>query len=306
MLISLVSFSQTFPESKSENHHLINGTNISLVPPTSFEASSDFKGFQNPADPSSMIMVVEIPGPYSEVAVGFESPELLKAQGMELKSKKEVKVFNFDGLLLEIDQAANGMLFSKHILLYGNEKSSTMINGAFLKESAELGMEIKESMLTTFIDSNLKADPRSALNYTLDESASSLKFKAVIGNAMTFNRDLKTPTQSEDQANLFSENSFAQIEIADQKLFCISRVQQYPDDYSIIPSKGIDEIEIDGLKGYELHAKNNDKETEEMYQAVLFKAEGGYYLFVGTYLADKSEKAIRDIKSLVRTFKRKK
>jgi len=300
---SLIGFGQELPKEKSENHIHIKGTNIYMVPPTSFESSSNFKGFQNPSDPTSMIMVMEIPGPYSEVSKGFNT-EMMQNQGMELKTKKEIAVSEFNGLFLELDQSTNGMMFSKQIIIYGNEKSSTLINGVYLKDSLQLGEKIKESILTTFVDSKTESNPREALNYTLDENVGSLKFKAVIGNGMLLNRDLKTPTESVDKATLLTDQSFAKIEIDNEKLFCISRLKKYPDDFSVIPSKGINEIEIDNLKGFELFAKNNDKEDEEMYQVILFNQDGGYYLFVGTYVTG-SEKAISDIKNVIQTFKRK-
>jgi len=230
---------------------------------------------------------------------------MMQKQGMELKAKKEIKVAEFDGLLLELDQSANGMVFSKQIIIYGNEKSSTLINGVYLKDSLQLGKKIRESILTTFVDSKTESNPRDALNYSLNENVGSLKFKAVMGNGMLLNRDLKTPTESEDKATLLTDKSFANVEIKNEKLFCISRLKKYPDDYSVIPSKGINEIEIDNLKGFELFAKNNDKENEEMYQVILFDGNGGYYLFIGTYITG-SEKAISDIKSVIQTFKRKK
>jgi hypothetical protein len=223
---------------------------------------------------------------------------------MELKTKKEIKVAEFDGLLLELDQSANGMVFSKQIIIYGNEKSSTLINGVYLKDSLQLGEKIKKSILTTFVDSKIESNPRKALNYSLDENIASLKFKAVIGNGMLFNRDLKTPTESVDKATLLTDKSFAKVEIKNEKLFCISRLKKYPDDYSVISSKGINNIEIDNLKGFELFAKNNDKENEEMYQVILFDKDGGYYLFIGTYVTG-SDKAISDIKNVIQTFKRK-
>ncbi len=302
--ISLAGFGQELPKEKSENHIQIQGTNIFMVPPTSFESSNNFKGFQNPNDQTSMIMAMEIPGPYSEVSKGFNS-ELMQKQGMELKTKKEIKVAEFDGLLLELDQSANAMVFSKQIIIYGNEKSSTLINGVYLKDSLRLGKKIKESILSTFVDSKTESNPRNALNYSLNENVGSLKFKAVMGNGMLLNRDLKTPTESEDKATLLTDKSFANVEIKNEKLFCISRLKKYPDDYSLIPSKGIKEIEIDNLKGFELFAKNYDKDNEEMYQVILFDENGGYYLFIGTYVTG-SEKAISDIKSVIQTFKRKK
>jgi hypothetical protein len=300
---SLIGFGQELPKEKSESHIQIKGTTIFMVPPTSFESSSNFKGFQNPNDQTSMIMAMEIPGPYSEVSKGFNS-EMMQKQGMELKTKKEIKVAEFNGLLLELDQSANGMVFSKQIIIYGNEKSSTLINGVYLKDSLQLGEKIKKSILTTFVDSKIESNPRKALNYSLDENIGSLKFKAVIGNGMLFNRDLKTPTESVDKATLLTDKSFVKVKIINEKLFCISRLKKYPDDYSVIPSKGINDIEIDNLKGFELFAKNNGKENEEMYQVILFDKDGGYYLFIGTYVTG-NEKAISDIKNVIQTFKRK-
>jgi hypothetical protein len=121
---------------------------------------------------------------------------------------------------------------------------------------------------------------------------------------MLFNRDLKTPTESVDKATLLTDKSFVKVKIINEKLFCISKLKKYPDDYSVIPSKGINDIEIDNLKGFELFAKNNGKENEEMYQVILFDKDGGYYLFIGTYVTG-NEKAISDIKNVIQTFKRK-
>lgn len=303
ILCSLFSFGQELPKVKTEKHLGINGTNIFMVPPDSFKPSANFKGFQDPLDPNSMIMIVEIPGPYPEIAKGFTT-ETLRTNGMELKTRQEIKVAEFDGMLIELDQSANGMVFSKQVLMYGDEKSTTIINGVYLKNSSQLGKKIRESILTTVIDSKTKSNPREALDYSLNEKVGSLQFHSVMGNGMLFNRDLKTPTESPDKATLLTDKSFAKIDIGDKKQFCISRLKKYPDDYSVIPRKGINEIEIDELKGFELFAKNNNNESEEMYQVILFDNNGGYYLFAGLYLQG-SNTAISDIKNVIKTFKRK-
>ncbi|AEE18091.1 hypothetical protein [Dokdonia sp. 4H-3-7-5] len=301
--ISSMIVGQELPSQKTERHLQIKGTNIFMIPPVSFTASDNFKGFQDPQDPSSMIMAFEIPGPYSEVSKGFNA-DMLKTQGMEMKSRKEIKVGNYNGIFLDVEQPANGMMFSKHILIYGDEKSSTLLNGVYVKDSLELGEKIKQSVLSTFVDATVEKNPREALNYSLNEDVGSLKYLAVIGNGFLFNRDLKTPTESIDKASLLTDKSFVQVNIADKKLFCISRLKKYPDDYSVIPSKGINSITIDGLDGFELFATNNDDNNEEMYQVILFDDNGGYYLFVGTYVPG-SNQAISDIKNVVQTFERK-
>jgi len=96
---------------------------------------------------------------------------------------------------------------------------------------------IKGSLLSSYVDSDVAADPRAALNFTVDESLGGLKFHSVMGNGMLFNRDLKTPTESEDKAMLVTDQSFAKVKIDHKILLCESKIKQYPDDYSLIESK---------------------------------------------------------------------
>ena len=299
----ITGYSQNFPDSLTAQHQLVVGTNISMIPPEAYELTGNFKGFQNPDDQTSMIMIMELPGPYSEVSKGFEK-EMMEARGMQLKSKKEISIAGFPGVLITLDQPASGLVFSKHILVYGDESATSMINGVFLKDSIDLGKAIEQSILSTYVDTNLIADPRNNLDYTLDETVGDLQFHSVIGNGMLFNRDLKIPTESEDMATLITDKSFSNFEIDNKEQFCISRLQQYPDDLSMIVDRGLENIELDGLKGIGIYAKNNDDESEEMYQLILFEEEAGYYLFVGSYQKGK-DKAIADIKRIIQTFKRK-
>lgn len=292
VLLFIFSFAvrgQDLAQAKSESHIEIKGTNIFMVPPASFEPSSNFKGFQNPTDPTSMIMAMEVPGAYSDISKGFKA-ESLQSQGMELKTKHEIRVADMDGFIIELDHNTMGMTFSKHIIIYGNDTSSTIINGICLKDSLELGKKIKQSILTTYVDLGVKSDPREALDYTINEEVGSMKFVAVMGNAMLFNRDLMTPTESEDKATLLVDKSFAKLEIIDEKLFCISRLSKYGDNFSLLTHREIKKITLDNLDGFELFAKNEDIEEEEMYQVILFDKQGGYFIFVGTYVAGSKER----------------
>lgn len=302
-LVSTTAFGQDLPKEKSEKHIQIKGTSILMIPPASFEVSTNFKGFQNPKNQSAMIMTVDVPGPYSEIATGFNT-ETLKPRGMDLKNKKNIKVGTYDGIYIELEQLSNKILFSKHIIIYGNNKSTTIINGIYPKDSIRLGQNIKASIFSTYLDEKTVSNPREALDYTLDENTGNLKFHSVIGNGMLFNRDLKTPTESVDKASLITDKSFAKVEIADKKAFCLMRLEKFQDRFSVLNHKGINVIEIDKLKGYELFAVNNTKKSEEAYMVILFKEDGGYYLFFGTYMAG-SETALNDIRKVIQTFRHK-
>ncbi len=308
LLLSLITqsiFSQKINEytEPTEDHVLVKGTNIYMIPPKGYTESANFKGFQNPDDQTSMIMIVEIPGPFSEISKGFNT-EMLATKGMKLISKKEVSINKFKGYLIDLEQDANGLTYAKNILIYGDNNSTTLINGIFLKNSKETETIIKRSVSSTVIDNEVKANPRETLDYNLDENAGNLVYVSVIGNGFLFNRDGKTPTQSDDTATLITDRSYNKAEIGDHKQFCISRLNEFPEDYQVIDKKGINEIEIDSLKGYELYAKNLDRENELFYQVILFQEDGGYYIFIGTYLKNK-ESALKDIQKIIMTFKRK-
>jgi hypothetical protein len=72
-----------------------------------------------------------------------------------------------------------------------------------------------------------------------------------------------------------------------------------------IPSpKALKSVTIDGLDGYQVVSDNLDKPGEAMLQVMLFPEEGGYYLFVGLHMQE-DKKALKDLKAVVQTFKRK-
>lgn len=303
--ISSILFGQ---ESKSspkitEAHVQIQGTQLFMIPPAGFEKSAQFKGFQNPDIPTSMIMVMEIPGPISKIMAGF-NVEDLKAQGMELNAKEDLEMQGMKAMRMQVEQAASGMVFSKHLLVFGDEKASIMINGTFLKDSVALGKSIAHTVESAILNTDIDIDPRAELSYQVDEGETGLQLHSVMGNGMMFNRDGKTPTESPDNVTLIIDKSFAQMTILDKKAFCLSRIKKYPDAYEVLEERGPQELTIDGLTGYELFAKNLDKEGDEMYQCILFDGDGTYYLMLGTYKEGEAQ-AIADIKQMVSTFQRK-
>ncbi len=104
--------------------------------------------------------------------------------------------------------------------------------------------------------------------------------------------------------SLIIDKSFQNTENPDPKLFCLKRLKNYPDDYQLDLDYGIQEVELDGIRGYGLKADNRDDETEKAYQLLLFDEEVGYFLIFATYLASE-EKAWEDAQKVFQTFKRK-
>ncbi len=287
----------------TDQHEALAGTNISLIPPPDYSVSTNFKGFQNPQDPYSMIMVVEIPAPFRETTKGFND-EMMSAQKMTLTGKKCVFLESTEGLLLDIEQEASGLTFSKTILVYGDDDLTTMVNGVWLKEDSITGQAIRQSVLTTHVNFDLVVDARKMLSFILSEEGTNLQFHSVIGNGMLFNRDGKIPSESPDQLNVIVDKAFAKVETVDKEQFCINRLAQMPGKFSFDQAKGMRDITIDGISGYELFAIGGETNDEELYQAILFLEEGGYYIIVATYDSE-APSALEDVRRLLASFERK-
>jgi hypothetical protein len=269
---------------KSDQHELIKGTNISLVPPVGFKESASFKGFQDPTNPYSMVMVMEIPGPFNAISAGFESDKMI-TKGMVLTSKKEIKVNNFKGYLVGLTQKSGGLNYAKHIVIYGDSSNTAIINGVYLADSTDLGNRILASLKTIFIDDAIEKNPREELDYIIDESDTDFVYNAVIGNATMF--IYKKPHN--EIISYFVDASFAASKATDKKQFCINRLAQYDQKYQFIKAKGINEISIAGMKGYELYGQSLTDKNEQIFQTIVFDEDDYYYIFCGIYPINKPE-----------------
>ena len=290
----------------SAKHVQIKGTNVFIIPPMNFVASDRFKGFQNPNDKLSMIMLGEMLVPFSEFSKGFTSAsENDNKQGMNIINKSKVKVNNYEGLFIELGQDAyEKSNYSKSILIYGNEDFTTIINGVFVKDSVEIGKSITESILSTVVNSEVKVDPRDPFDFEVEESKGDLVFNGVMGKNMLFNRDGKFPTQSSDMINLILVKGLTKIEIKNKKKFCMATLKKFPEKFEII-GKRARKIKLSGLKGYRFFAKSLETKNEEMYHVILFGEGREYYRLMGTY-NKKKKKAKTDVINVINTFKLKK
>ncbi|WP_273443826.1 hypothetical protein [Neolewinella agarilytica] len=303
LVLSVPVFAQSLNEyeAPTAEHQLISGTNIYMVPPLGFELTEQFKGFQNPTDATSMIMVISIPGPFDQITAGF-AEETMAARGMKMLGKEKTTVNGKEGLLIEMDQDANGMTFTKSILIYGDAAETTMINGVALKDSVALFGRIKESVHSTLFSEKVEVDPRAELSFEVDETAGNLQFVSVMGNAIMLNRDGKIPTESEDKLNLIIDRSYADQDFADRKAFTLKRLAQFPGGYKIASEDFPREVSLAGLNGYELLAGKADE--EELHLIILFEEDGGYFIIAGMY-SPESEQAKTDFRAIMNTFKQR-
>jgi hypothetical protein len=303
VFISLTVWGQKKIENKlTDQHQNIKGTKVSVIPPKGFTDGLNFLGLQQ-TESGSSIMILDIPGPYSETSKGITTENML-SKGVEMKKIETLTINGLPAIFATGTQNAYGNIYTKFILVFGTDNETIMINGVYPENLKKVGDEIKKSMLTVYYEPDKKINPFEALDYSIDISETKLKFGKSMSNSLIFSVDGQVPTASNDKTNLIVAKSFSQITAEDKKLFCINRLKQTPIEIENI--EYTNEITIDGISGYEIYAKGKNKkssETENIYQVILF-SDKLYYILFGT-TNDETDKSIEDIKKAIETFRRK-
>lgn len=285
----------------TEEHKNVTGTKISLIPAIGFTKADNFNGFQQNESGSS-IMVVEMPSSISELKDAFTKKALL-SQGIELEEIKELKINNLSAILITGSQSANGALFSKIILVLGNDDEVILINCAYPNGLIEIGKEITESILSVVHVADLEIDPLNGIDFSVNTENTDLILAKSIANSFIYTHDGKFPTESGSKANLIIAKSHSEVSIEDRKLFAINRIKQTPFDIEEIDSTIA--LSIDGITGYEVYAKGVSQSTGikyGLYQVILF-SDHMYYIFFGS-TAPEDKKTLEEMKLIVESFER--
>ncbi len=285
----------------------VAGTKVSINVPTDFVKASRFLGYVM-TEKGASIMVVEIPGPFSEVSKGF-SKKGCASQGMTLLSKQEVKIESGNALLLNVSQSAQGINFLKWILAFGNSKETVLILGTFPKKhKEELSNKLKKSILSARWNTSTKVDLFEGLTFKIKEDGE-LNFATKIGNNILLTRKGTFPQKRVDAplviAGVSMTSSWNIPE--DKKKFAENRLRHTKIlvSHKIVSGK---EIKIDGMDGYLIEGEGKDKDTlEALYimQCILFDS-GGYYIFQGMVGSNDSKKYRSSFTTILNSFKRNK
>jgi hypothetical protein len=307
VVITLLTFSSVIGQTITNNvltaeHQNIAGTKISLIPPKGFVKADNFLGLQQ-TQSGSTIMVLDIPGPFSETSKGMTKEGFL-SQGIEVKTIENLTLNNLPAILVTGQQNAYGNIYTKYVLCFGTDQETIVVNGASPNNLEEIAKEIKTSIITIFYKKDKKVNPFEFLDYKIDTSKSKLLFAKSMSNSIIFSVDGYMPTKSIDRTSLTIAKSFSKVTIEDRKLFTLNRLKQIPMEITSIETT--EEVSIDGISGYEIIAKIINKRTrdpEKVYLVILF-SDSLYYIFYGSTNQNFDDN-INELRKVVKTFKRK-
>lgn len=246
-------------------------------------------------------MINEIPAPYQTLAGSFTA-DALKAKGMTLTSKETIDFNNAKATFIQLTQAANGTIFTKQILIFGDEKTTVLVNGIYPETLKEIEGQIKKSLLSAVYNPSQDENPLEAAAFTIEVSDTDFKLVKYLSGSLLYSTDGKIPT---DKPTLIIANSIAKIPLQNQQKYAEDRLKKLPgaEDYLI---KAMKEITIDNLNGYEIIAEGKTKDNKPglLYQVMLFNDKGDYYLIVGQATED-LQKNLEAYTKIAKTFKRK-
>ncbi len=292
-LLSRVTFGQTERVS-------VPGTKCSIIPPAGFTAAKSFSGFQDESTGTS-IMINELPMPYLSIIEGFTA-EALRSKGMIIKAQQTIDFNNGKADWFTIEQSANGMVYIKQILVFGDKKQTIIVNGIYPEESKSVATSVRQSLLSTVYNEAKHDKPLEAVSFSIDVDNSPFKLVKYLSGSLFYSVEGKIPTS---EATFIAGQSISKVVIEDRKAYAQVRFKMIPGIGSCQANE-VNEINIDSLSGYEIIAIcNTEGNTSELiYQIILFEDSGDYYILLGLAKAE-LEKYRTAFQQIAKTFKRK-
>ncbi|MET4107154.1 hypothetical protein [Hymenobacter sp. UYP22] len=299
LLLPVAASAQT-PE-----HAVVPGTKISLIPPTGFTAARSFSGFEQP-DAAASIMISDIPGPVQQMKAGM-TPAALATRGMKLLRTEPVTLNGTPATVLHVTQSANGLLYCKQMLMFGDATHTVLVVGTYPDGGKTVEANIRRALLTTHYNSRL-SDDTPAAEFGVDVAGTGLRFAKNLAGSLLYTTDGQVTPKGPDKAVVIVAGSLNSVEVgpSEQKAFSIQHLQQLPEGkHNRV--RTISPVTVDGLSGYEIVADGqNDKQVPELvYQLTLFDGPTKKYYAVVGLAETQFDTRLASFKAIARTFKRK-
>jgi hypothetical protein len=273
---------------------------IKLIRPNGFDVAENFNGFQQ-ASTQSSVMIMTIPGPFSEVSRDFTA-EGLKTQGMKLNSIKNISIDGNKGILINLSKAAYGTKFSKWIFTFGDETETKIIVATFPQaQAAKLSPILKSVLLTAKNDASVPPALGSDVGFKI--VANKLKLTRSIEKTLMYTNDGVIPAKSPEDPLFIVAPSLSELAIADKKEFATRRLSQTR-NIEINSITSTVPITIDGFDAYEIVADAKDTTSNTpitVYQVMLFD-DKSYVLIQGIVGTNVVNEYLPEFKAMARSF----
>jgi hypothetical protein len=280
----------------------VPGTTVSLNPPPGFTPAERFPGFQE-VNRGASIMVTELPGPASKMQRGM-TRETLATRGMSLLQAQDVVLSGGRARLLRVSQRAQGSEFIKWMLIAGDADGTVMVVGTFPKSALDLSGPIKRAVLSTSWSGGASADPFEGLPFRVTPTAD-LRLAKRVGNMLVFSATGEIGAGNPDQAIFVVGSSLSDVVIDSLEEFSKERASKTAQVGALRSVRGRN-LEVDGLRGYELLAETDDPKSNRpvsLYQLLLVDDQT-YYIAQGLVGEERGREFLPAFRGVAESFRR--
>ncbi|MBC8104014.1 MAG: hypothetical protein H7Z41_15685 [Cytophagales bacterium] len=276
---------------------------VRLVQPSGFTPATSFDGFEHKTGAS--VVVMRIPGPYAEVTRGFDTAAL-KARGITLVTKEDMKIDGLSGVLLNVTQEAHDIVFAKWIAAFGDPSQTILVTASFPQEQTRsLSARLKASVLSARRDKKVGAKPGADITFTLTPSTK-LKPASGLGKMLLFTKEGIVPAKNPSDPLFVATPSLGDPPVADRGEYALNRLRQTAHT-TVTKITSNQPIGIDDMDGFEIIAEAKDTTSGlplTLYQVMLFE-EDSYFLMQGLVGKEQSAAYLPEFKAMARSLRRK-
>lgn len=282
----------------TDAHRRVEGTKIYMVVPEDFESVEEMIGFRLAGSENSMI-IRESAGSYKELMQTFLT-ENLSIRGIKIEENQKMIINGDEATFYRLTQKVHRTIFTKLVLFYGDAEYCVLISAVMKQQD---GKRIEELFKNTMLSVAYKDENETQImpkGIFIDLDKSELKFARSFGDAVIYSINGSTSVNALTECSLFAGNGQCK-ENEDKITFAQDRFKKQSKSPITITQQN--EVNIDGLKGYEMvGTTTTDDKKRWLHQVLLFIDNNKYYILMGSTT---QEAKLADFQRIAKTFKQR-
>ena len=212
---------------KSQKHSLLLGTRLYITIPDGFHLRDNLLRVEKDSDPNTYIRFIESPQTdfLAQKHLVKERLEEIKKKGFNVQYEKDFKIGENEAILVfgSPNPAMGGLSLN-----YGNTKYSVTIAAQFPASEINDRDKILSSILASYVDEKIIADPTALATFSLDVANSDFKFNSSMSQLFYYTiNGTGNPVNNpfENQIMVVTMPAFENFEA--RKTYARSMIQRY-------------------------------------------------------------------------------
>ena len=301
------NFARFSNQSDKSRMHLFPSAGIEVYKPDNLEPADRFTGFICSEDGGNAATLVVSTNPFpmenyaSEIvsdAIRSEKVKILFNKDLEIDGRRGEFYFTTEPLL--------NFQLAKYTLVFGNEEFCWIITCSFNANQEE---KYAEDLLTAILNLKVSDQPRLPPGNDVDFKMVPDQLVLTDGfvDKLVYTRTGVFPADDPKEPVFQAAKTVVGFEKSNRKQLAERLISPSP-LFAIDFISSRNEVETDGLKGYEFVAVGEDmiaKEPIWLYTVILFEGDFAY-LFHGWVSSDVTDNYIKEFRTLAQSFKRRK